>query len=162
MQQFGKNQLAILIIVFLIGSTPLFELGIEAKQDAWIAMALAAMVGLLLTIVYVVLQRRSPNSGIADLYKIHFGRYVGGAIAFIHAGWFSYECMRNVRDVGELTTMALLNYTPKWIIMLLILFVAAYTVSRGIEVFVRVVQLLFPLVLISYISIILLLFSEIL
>ncbi|MBH5316732.1 GerAB/ArcD/ProY family transporter [Paenibacillus sp. GSMTC-2017] len=158
MQQFGKNQLAILIIVFLIGSTPLFELGIEAKQDAWLAMAMAAVVGLLLTIIYVTIQMRSPKSDIAELYKIHFGKYIGAAIALIHAVWFSYESMRNVRDVGELTSMALLSTTPKWVIMLLILFVAAYTVNKGIEVFVRVVQLLFPIVFISYTVIILLLF----
>lgn len=158
MQQFGKNQLAILIIVFLIGSTPLFELGISAKQDAWIAMTLAAAAGLLLTVVYLKLQSRAPGAGLADLYKFHFGRYIGGSLAIIHAIWFAYESMRNVRDVGELTTMALLTFTPKWIIMLLILLAAAYTVSKGVEVLVRVVQLLFPIVVFSYFLIIMLLF----
>ncbi|MFD0587893.1 GerAB/ArcD/ProY family transporter [Paenibacillus sp. GCM10027627] len=158
MQQFGKSQLAILIIVFLIGSTPLFELGITAKQDAWIAMTVAAIAGLCLTMIYVVLQKRAPSAGIADLYKFHFGRYIGGAFAVIHACWFAYEAMRNVRDVGELTSMALLNMTPQWVTMLFIMAIAVYTVNKGVEVLVRIVQLLFPVVLLSYFSIILLLF----
>ncbi|HTG69439.1 MAG TPA: endospore germination permease [Candidatus Udaeobacter sp.] len=158
MQQIGKNQLSILIIVFLIGSTPLFELGIKAKQDAWMAMTLAAFAGLLLTIMYVRIQKRSPDSELAELYIIHFGRWIGGFIGLLHALWFAYESMRNVRDVGELTLMALLNFTPKWIVMLLIISAAAYTVSRGLEVFVRVVQLLFPIVALSYTVIVLFLF----
>ncbi|MDQ8733424.1 endospore germination permease [Paenibacillus sp. LHD-38] len=158
MQQIGKNQLSILIVVFLIGSTPLFELGIKAKQDAWMAMTLAAFAGLLLTVMYVRIQKRSPESELAELYIMHFGRWIGGFIGFLHAVWFAYESMRNVRDVGELTMMALLTFTPKWIVMLLILSAAAYTVSKGIEVFVRVVQLLFPIVAISYASVLLLLF----
>ncbi|RJE86682.1 spore gernimation protein [Paenibacillus sp. 1011MAR3C5] len=157
-QQFGKYQLAILIIVFLIGSTPLFELGITAKQDAWIAMLVAAAAGLLLTVIYLSIHKRAPNAGLGDLYKYHFGRYIGGFVAIVHAFWLAYESMRNVRDVGELTTMALLNFTPKWIIMLLILAVAVYTASKGIEVLVRIIQLLFPVVLFSYFVVILLVF----
>lgn len=158
MQQIGKSQLAILIILFLIGSTPLFELGIKAKQDAWIAMTAAAIAGLLLMAVYVKLQKRAPHVGLADLYKFHFGRYIGGGVALLTSVWLAYESMRNVRDVGELTSMALLGFTPKWIVMLLILLVAAYTAGKGIEVFVRVVQLLFPVVIISYVSIVMLVF----
>lgn len=158
MQQIGKSQLSIMIIIFLIGSTPLFELGIKARQDAWIAMTMAAVVGLLLTVIYVRVQKRAPGAGLAELCVMHFGKWLGGTVALVYTVWFSYESMRNVRDVGELTRMALLTVTPKWMIMLLILFVAAYTVSKGLEVFVRVVQLLFPIVGISYLLLILLLF----
>ncbi|MCR2804943.1 GerAB/ArcD/ProY family transporter [Paenibacillus soyae] len=158
MQQIGKSQLALLIILFLVGSTPLFELGIKAKQDAWLAMSVAAVAGMLLLAVYVKLQKRAPHVGIADLYKFHFGRYIGGAFTVLTSIWLAYESMRNVRDFGELTTMALLGFTPKWIIMLLILLVSAYTASKGIEVFVRVVQLLFPIVVISYAALIMLVF----
>lgn len=157
MQQIGKNQLSILIIVFLIGSTPLFELGIKAKQDAWLAMTLASGAGLLLTVMYMRIQRRAPEAELAELYMMHFGRFIGGGIGLVYAVWFAYESMRNVRDVGELTMMALLTVTPKWIVMLLIISAAAYTVSKGLEVFVRVVQLLFPVVALSYLLIILLL-----
>jgi spore germination protein KB len=158
MQQIGKNQLSILIIVFLLGSTPLFELGIKAKQDAWMAMTLAAFAGLLLTVMYIRVQKRSPESELAELYIMHFGKWIGGFVGILHALWFAYQSMRNVRDVGELTMMAMLSFTPKWIIMLFIMSAAAYTVSKGLEVFVRVVQLLFPIAALSYFFIILLLF----
>ncbi|WP_424765839.1 GerAB/ArcD/ProY family transporter [Paenibacillus sp. sgz302251] len=158
MQQIGKNQLSILIIIFLIGSTPLFELGMKAKQDAWLAMSLAAAAGLLLTVIYVHIQKRAPGAGLAELFIMHFGKWIGSAVGLIYAVWFAYESMRNVRDVGELTAVALLTLTPKWIVMLMILGVSAYCVSKGVEVFIRVVQLLFPIAAFSYFIIILLLF----
>ncbi|MBD2871426.1 GerAB/ArcD/ProY family transporter [Paenibacillus arenilitoris] len=157
MQQIGKRQMSILIIVFLIGSTPLFELGIKAKQDAWIAMTLAAAAGLLLTVMYLRIHKRAPEAGLSELYMMHFGKWLGGAVGLLHACWFAYESMRNVRDVGELTSMALLTLTPKWIVMLLILLASAYTVSKGLEVFVRVGQLLFPIAAVSYALVLLLL-----
>ncbi|WP_262676587.1 spore germination protein [Paenibacillus sp. J5C2022] len=160
MQRIGKDQLGVLVVLFLIGSTPLFQLGSSAKQDAWMAMTLAAAAGLLLTAMYLKLQRRVPDAGLADLYKYHLGRWLGGALAFIHAIWLAYESMRNVRDVGELTYMALLDQTPKSVTMLLILLVAGYTASKGVEVFARVAQLLMPIVFISYGIVISLLFAS--
>ncbi|MDQ6420805.1 GerAB/ArcD/ProY family transporter [Paenibacillus sp. LHD-117] len=157
-QQIGKSQLALLIVLFVIGSTPLFELGIKAKQNSWIAMTMAAAAGLLLTAMYLFIQRRAPDAELAKLYKIHFGKWIGSAVGMLHAVWFAYESMRNVRDVGELTSAALLNITPKWLIMLFIVLVAVYTVSKGVEVFVRVVQLLFPIAAVSYLLLIILLF----
>lgn len=121
-------------------------------------MTLAAIAGLLLIVMYVQVQKRSPNSELAELYVIHFGKWIGGFVGMLHALWFAYESMRNVRDVGELTMTALLTFTPKWIVMLLIISTAAYAVSKGVEVFVRVVQLLFPIAALSYTFIILLLF----
>lgn len=158
MQQIGKGQLAVLVILFLIGSTPLFELGISAKQDSWLAMLMAAAVGLCCTALYLTLQRRAPGAGFAELFKMHFGTYVGGFFASVQSLWFAYESMRNVRDFGELTSTALLHLTPKWIVMLLVTLAAAYTVSKGVEVFARVVQLLFPVTAISYAFIVMLLF----
>lgn len=156
-QQIGKSQLSLLIILFLIGSSPLFQLGIKAKQDSWIAMTIAAAAGLIVTGIYLIIQRRAPEMGLGELYKIHFGKWIGAALGCFHAIWFAYECMRNVRDVGELTNAALLSYTPIWIIMLCILLLAVYTASKGVEVFVRVVQLLFPVAVVSYLFIIILL-----
>lgn len=157
-QLIGKNQLALLIIMFMIGSTPLFELGIKAKQDSWIAMSMAAVAGLVLTSLYLVVQRRAPEAGMGELLRIHFGKWIGIALGCVYSAEFAYESMRNVRDVGELTSAALLQFTPKWIIMLFILLAAAYTASKGVEVFVRVVQLLFPVAAASYLIIVTLLF----
>lgn len=157
-QLIGKNQLALLIIMFMIGSTPLFELGNDAKQDSWIAMSMAAAAGLLLTSLYLVIQRRAPEADMSSLFKLHFGKWIGTVLGCAYSIWFAYECMRNVRDVGELTSAALLQFTPKWVIMLFIMLAAAYTASKGVEVFVRVVQLLFPVAAASYLIIIILLF----
>ncbi|MFD0959407.1 GerAB/ArcD/ProY family transporter [Paenibacillus chungangensis] len=160
MQRIGKDQLGVLVVLFLIGSTPLFQLGNSALQDAWMAMTIAAAAGLLMTAMYLKLQRRAPDAGLADLYKYHLGRWLGGALAFIHAIWLACQSMRNVRDVGEMTYMVLLDQTPRSVTMLLILLVAGYTASKGIEVFVRVAQLLMPIVFISYGIVISLLFAS--
>jgi spore germination protein KB len=158
MQPIGKNQLSLLIMLFLTGGAPLFALGIQAKQDAWLAMTLAAAAGLLLTALYLRIYKRAPAAGLGELQVMHFGKWAGKASALLYVLWFGFEALRNVRDAGDLTTLALLPATPASIIMLLFLGVSAYTVNKGLAVFVRVVQLLMPVVVIGYSLVIVLLF----
>lgn len=153
----GKFQLAIMILLFQIGSTPLFELGVDAKQDSWLAMALGAAIGGIFLWMLLRIQTRSPDADMPELYKQLFGKWLGFTLAVPQALIFAYESMRNVRDFGELTVMTILNKTPQWSIMLLIILLSLYAIWKGVEVFFRLAELLFPIVFFSYILLIALL-----
>lgn len=155
----GKLQLIVMILLFQIGSTPLFELGIEAKQDSWLAMSAGALIGGVFLWMLLVIQRRSPDADLPEIYKELFGKWLGFSLALPQGLIFAYESMRNVRDFGELTVMTILNKTPEWSIKLLIIVLALYAIWKGVEVFFRLAELLFPIVLFSYILIIVLLFQ---
>ncbi|WP_168119089.1 GerAB/ArcD/ProY family transporter [Paenibacillus sp. HB172176] len=155
----GKFQLVVMILLFEIGSTPLFELGIEAKQDSWLAMAAGAIIGGVFLWMLLTIQGRSPDADLPELYRQLFGKWLGFALALPQGFIFAYESMRNVRDFGELTVMTILNKTPEWSIKLLIISLAVYAIWKGAEVFFRLAELLFPIVLCSYLLIILLLFQ---
>ncbi|AJY76494.1 GerAB/ArcD/ProY family transporter [Paenibacillus beijingensis] len=158
-QRIGTLQICTMIILFQIGSTPLFELGIEAKQDSWLAMAVAASLGMGMIWVYLRLQQRAPQADLTGLYKLHFGRWAGGLLGVVQGLFFAYESMRNVRDFGELTTLTLLEQTPQWIVMLVIFGISVYTVWQGVEVFFRASILIIPFVMLSYFVLIVLLFA---
>ncbi len=150
MQQIGKNQFVILMMLYIIGGTPLYELGSQVHQDAWLAVTLSALLGVLVTAVYIKLYSRAPAAGLGELYVMHFGQWLGKAVALLYVLWFSYEAMLNIRGVGELTSVALLPATPVPFIMAIFLGAAAFTVHKGVEVFARVAQLLMPIVVFSY------------
>ena len=67
MIRISKHQLFCLMSLFEIGSTSLFLLGVEAKQDAWIATLLATLGGLGLLWVYTELQRLFPENNIVEI-----------------------------------------------------------------------------------------------
>ncbi|MDR6553799.1 spore germination protein KB [Paenibacillus qinlingensis] len=139
-----------MIILFEIGSTPLFALGSSAKQDSWIAMLAAALFGFLLLLMFVTIQRRAPDQDIIGLLRLCFGKMAGTIIGISFAIYFAYESMRNVRDFGEISNLTLLNTTPKYITMMIILLLASYAILMGVDTLFRVTEALLPLLAISY------------
>jgi len=151
MERINSHQIYVGIIMFILGSAPLYELGIEAKQNATLAMLVGALAGLLLAGMYLYLHHRAPEAGLTELYRLHFGLWLGSGIAFIHGLELAFESTHLLQDYGYLTTLTLLETSPKWLVMLVACMLAGYTVVKGVEVLFRVIQLLFPITLTSYI-----------
>lgn len=148
----SAGQIAVFLVLFTIGSTPMFELGSEAGQDSWIAISIAAAAGFCLLLVYRALYNRAPDTNLVGLYKLHFGKLLGGLLGAALAVVFALESMRNVRDFGELISATLLPQTPMWCTMLVLTGIVYYTARQGVEAFFRVNQVLIPVLAVSYIS----------
>lgn len=158
MERISTKQIAGMIVLFEIGSTPLFLIGSKAKQDAWLAMAFAAVFGLLLVGLFLAIQQREPGLNLMGMLKLYFGRVLGTVAGLSYIVYFGYESMRNVRDFGELMTMSLLTNTPMSVIMLFVVLIAVYGVYKGTEVIFRISEVLLPVVIVSYAFLVLLLF----
>lgn len=154
--QISKYQLFVMIVLFEIGSTPLFALGSSAKQDSWLAMLAAAVAGFFLLLLFIAIQRRAPDQDLMGLLKLCFGKWIGTCIGVSFAIYFAYESMRNVRDFGEISNLTLLSTTPKYVTMFIILLLAFYAIIMGVDTLFRVTEALLPMVVISYSFLILL------
>lgn len=155
MEKIGKYQIIAMTILFMIGSTPLYELGIEAKQDAWLVMLTAMFVGLLLLYVYLFIQKRNSDLSLPRILNQHLGKYLGSFITIAYVIYFSYESMRNTREFSDIINISFLPNTPLYILILLMVLLSGYAISKGIEVFFRVTEFLLPFTIIGYILIVL-------
>ncbi|MWC26688.1 GerAB/ArcD/ProY family transporter [Paenibacillus sp. MMS18-CY102] len=151
MSKIGTYSLFVMVMMFHIGSTPLFLLGTKAKQDSWLAVLLGAIIGLVMLAALLMLQRKQPDAGLVGLLRLTVGPWGAGMIGSLYAIYFAYQSMRNVRDFGELTSLSLLQNRPQWFIMLIIVGIAWYTVLQGNESFFRTTQLLFITTICSYV-----------
>ncbi|AJY76691.1 GerAB/ArcD/ProY family transporter [Paenibacillus beijingensis] len=138
MERISKYQLGTMIILFEIGSTPLFELGIKAQRDAWIAVLLSILFGLVLLLLFLALQKRDPELNLIQMMIKYWGPVIGRVTAFLYIVFFAYESMRNVRDFGDLTLMTFLSRSPISMIMGILIFLSMYAIYKGIETFFRV------------------------
>ncbi|AFH64128.1 GerAB/ArcD/ProY family transporter [Paenibacillus caseinilyticus] len=160
MERVSTYQLAVLIVLFELGSTPLFALGSKAKQDSWIAMSLGGAAGLLLLLLFLQLQRREPELSLIGMLRKYLGSFAGTLAGWVYVFYFAYESMRNVRDFGELTQMALLGSTPLYVVSTVVMLIAFYAVASGIETFARVSEVILPIVVLSYMLLILLILGS--
>ena len=74
-------QLYCLMMLFEIGSTTVFGLGIDAKQDAWLAVLIAMLFGFVLIWIYTEIQKYYPDKNLADILTAVLGKWL--AIPFI-------------------------------------------------------------------------------
>lgn len=150
MERISKFQLGAMIILFQIGSTPLFELGIKASQDAWLVVITSLLLGLMLLFLFLAIQRREPDKNLGQLLIQYFGSYLGKLILMLYILMFTYESMRNVRDFGDLTLLTILPRGPISIVMLIMLTLSIYAIYKGIEVIFRFAEFLLIGVLAFY------------
>lgn len=158
-EKISSVQIFFMVIIFEIGSTPLFLLGGKAKQDSWIAMCIGALAGLLLLLVFLRIQRCSPDLSWMSLLQQGFGRVAGTIIGILYCLYFAYESMRNVRDLGELAKLVMLPETPMFLTMLIFISTGGYAIYKGAQVVFNLPELLLPFIMLSYAIIIVLLLT---
>lgn len=156
-ERLSSTQISFMIMMFEIGSTPLFLLGSKAKQDSWLAMIIGSAAGCLLLLCYIWMQRLSLQDDLIGLFKQGFGRFIGSSVGFIYCLYFAYQSMRNVRDFGELTKLTLLPKSPMFVTMLIFLILGGYAIWKGAEVLFKLPEILLPVVLFFYFVIVILL-----
>lgn len=149
-------QISFMVILFEIGSTPLFLLGADARQDSWLAMSVGAVAGFALLSLFLWIQRLMPEMELAEMLHFGFGRIAGTFFGGIYACYFAYQSMRNLRDFGELTSLTLLESTPMSITMLVFILVAVYAIWKGGEIIFRLPEILLPGLLLCYFLLIIL------
>lgn len=141
MVKISKGQLLTLIILFEIGSTTLFAIGIDAKQDAWLAILIAMVVGWGLLWIYTQIQQAYPDQNLGNILVTVCGKWIGSLLAFLYALYFFVNASFNFWEFGDITVLLLLDGTPPSAILVMTLILMLYAVSLGVEVIARTSQI---------------------
>ncbi len=81
----SKWQMFCLMILFEIGSTTVFGLGLDAKQDAWISIILAMLFGFVLIWIYTEIQKYYPNNNLTDILINVYGKCIAIPLILLYA-----------------------------------------------------------------------------
>lgn len=152
MIRISKTQLFALIMLFEVGSTTLFALGIDAKQDSWIVILVSMLTGLILLWIYTELQKHFPRQNLAEIITTLLGKVLGGPLVIFYALYFIYISTRNLRDFGELVVTTFLPETPLIVVLIIFMLIVFYILFLGLEVLGRTAELMFPVVVFFIIS----------
>lgn len=144
------SDLVITFSLFEVGSTTLFLLGGSAKQDAWLAMLIGSVIGFFLLMMYLWIHHLDRGRDLYELLQYYMGKIPGRVLGFLFAVYFLYETSRNLRDMGEVTELTLLNRTPIAFIMFIAIVVVGNTVRYGPEVLMRACTILLPAFIFGY------------
>lgn len=144
----SKNQLALLIANTILATVILYTpslLAKEAGQDAWVAVILAALVGLMPGTLLVFLGLRFPEKNMVEYSIDLLGPWAGRLVGLAFGLALLYIASYVVREFGGLLVNDVMPETPLIAFNLVIVVLAAYGVYLGLETFARVNELIFPL-----------------
>lgn len=153
MIRLSKHQLFTLMFIFEVGSTTLFALGINAKQDAWIVILLALLIGLGFSWIYTELQGAFPDKNYAEIIMTILGKKLGAVLALLYVLDCLWHVARNTREFSDLIIITILPEAPLWLITFLFISVSVYTLLKGVEVLARASEIIMPILLLFMISI---------
>ncbi|UOF89588.1 spore germination protein [Fodinisporobacter ferrooxydans] len=130
-------------IMIVIGTTILFIPGLSVGlggRDAWLAPILAGLVGMLVMLVMIRLNKYFPEQTPVEYLQILFGKWLGG----IFAAYLLWALLRffaaMIREGTDFIITAALSRTPAEVITVLMLSVVFYVVRQGVEVISRFTQ----------------------
>jgi spore germination protein KB len=148
-----KIQLFVLIMLFEVGSTTLFALGIGAKQDAWIVILIASCFGMGLLWVFTRIPSAHPQKNFSEILNDVLGRKLAIPVLFIYGAYFLSGASFNFYEFGSLIKMTALPMTPLLVILYLFMLVSIYILTLGFHVLARTAEILLPVFLIFLITI---------
>lgn len=155
MVKINIHQLFTLALIFEIGSTTVFVLGIEAKQDAWMVIVAATIIGIISTWIYTELQKGFPDNNYSEIVIKILGSKLGTPLAILYCCEWFWHAARNLREFGELIVITILPNTPLFIICSLITSISIYVLIKGVESLARTSEIILPVlvffIVISYI-----------
>lgn len=137
-------QLAIMVFSFEIGSAVVLGIGDEAKQDAWIAVAIAMVLGAGLTAFYIFMLKKLPGKNLFEILQFCFGKPLGNIIGLSYILYFIYMAAMVLRDFLELMTTTIFENTPIEAIAFSMILVIIYLLYLGLEVFGRTTEIFIP------------------
>jgi spore germination protein KB len=130
-------QLSTLIIGFIFGASVILTPGKSAGHDAWIAVVLGLLEGLLIACIFIVLARRFKDKTLVEINSLVYGKILGNCISLLFIWYLFHLGALVLNNYARFLQLELYPATPNTISLILIMLLCASTVGRGIEVLAR-------------------------
>lgn len=125
------------MLLFLIGSSVIFGLNLQAEKGAWVVSLAAGSLGLLLFHIYAYIWRNNAHGNLHLILKKNLGRFLGRAASLVYILYFAYLASRVLTDFTMFITSTLLYSMNPFLIKSSIFLVIVYTYVKGLEAFTR-------------------------
>jgi spore germination protein KB len=153
------------LILCIILSVSLFNLPAiiipGAKQDVWIVMLIALGIDAVVAVILYVIGLRYPNKTLFEYSEEILGRFWGKGVGLIFALFFLLNTAIVLHIVISLLTTAVMPETPRAVFYFIMLIMSAYAVNAGLEVIGRLSELVVPVVVLSLLASLALIFNRI-
>lgn len=145
-EKITSNQAIAIITAFIFGSSVIFGVSSEAKQDSLIALFLAMFLSLPIIIMYARIIKLYPEMGLYDIIRQLFGKIIGNIIIIIMTWYAMHLCAIVLRDFSEYIKITTLFKTPEIMIIIILLIVSIYIAKSGMVILGSWALIILPII----------------
>jgi spore germination protein KB len=123
-----------------------------SKQDAWLSILIAGVIGVAITVLVTHLSVLHPNQTLVQFSQDLLGKWLGRMIVLPYfISWYTL-CAVALRSFGDFIHLIVLDRTPVWLIIILMLGLMIYiTYSGGITGIGRFSEIAGPILFLTLI-----------
>jgi len=141
----SNYQLAIMVMGFFYGSTSIANPAMAAKRDAWLAVLLGTLGGILLVTLYLYISKINNGRNLVEILEYCFGKICGKLFCILYILYFLYLSTYNARTFGEFMIAVSYPETPMIVLVSLLIICAVYAARSGLSVIGKTCEVLVPL-----------------
>ncbi|PFG14428.1 GerAB/ArcD/ProY family transporter [Bacillus sp. es.036] len=149
--QITNRQLIMVIVNFVIFSSILMAPAItvvSAKQDGWISMLLALVIGLVLNMLYLFLFKKYNYPSLFELMNRAAGKWFGTVMNILIIFYALHLAAMVVRNLSNFMVASVVPYSHPWTYQILIIIIVMYSAVLGVKNLFLLNDLLFPIVMV--------------
>ncbi|MEK3786548.1 MULTISPECIES: GerAB/ArcD/ProY family transporter [Paenibacillus] len=124
--------------------------------DAWISIILSGLMVTGIGLLLVFLCRKFPGKTVFEFIPEIIGKWLSYLLGIFIILYFTILCSFEIRVMAEITDMYLLDRTPTWASIMVIMWVGIYMITGGITVMIRVFAIILPITLALFLLVMLL------
>jgi spore germination protein KB len=146
-EQISEKQFFLLVYLYILGSSILYAPAIvtsQAKQDGWIAIIIATILGVVYAFSIAYFQSRFPSLTLLDISEKVVGKWVGKVLIALFIFYFYILASLLLRSIGDFVVTHILHETPIHVVMSLFILVSVFAVRYGLEVVGRTAEIFSP------------------
>lgn len=151
-----NRQIALMLFAVVVGYgvINLPNITVEAVgTGAWIPLAMNTLIIVVFTYIISQLGYNNENETLYEYGQRILGKTMGKIINIIYSIYFLIILSYLVRAYSEILTSIFLPRTPVWAISLLLLFVTAYALTKGLGTIARLTEIYVTIVILGFILI---------
>ncbi|GMA64309.1 hypothetical protein GCM10025859_47490 [Alicyclobacillus fastidiosus] len=122
-----------------------------AKQDAWLSIIIAMLIGMLCSFVILRLSLLFPNQTIIEYSRTLIGQPLGTIVSILYLLTWCVTDALTLRGTLDLIHRILFNKTPIYVLVIFIMVLVVYLTFRGgIEGIARFSEVIGPIICIAF------------
>ncbi|MDY7221216.1 GerAB/ArcD/ProY family transporter [Halalkalibacterium halodurans] len=149
-------QLLFIIIQVQIGVGILWlphEVALVSKHDGWISVFIGGWVIQIFVFIFWLLSKRFSSLTFFDILDSLLGKTFGKIIVFFYVVYFVLESSAIVARYSQIIEKWILQITPTWITILLMVVIGVYIARGNLETIARFFVLVSPLLIVFFLLI---------